>query len=111
MRTCVRMEVSFKPFVKYILRGFARIRANERKLVIGDIGLHEKNGIHWASLPAKPQVHDSAICHRSEQRQARLSLHPRVRWAQGALGTRRVTPSRPPCWLRRHREEAAFLRS
>jgi hypothetical protein len=53
--------LSFKPITKNTLRGFAKVRINELGLVIGDVTLHQKNTSRWASLPAKPQMHDGAL--------------------------------------------------
>jgi hypothetical protein len=53
--------LAFRKFAKNTLVGFARIRINELKLVIDDVSLHEKGEARWASLPAKPQVRDSAL--------------------------------------------------
>jgi len=53
--------LSFKPFVRNTLRGFAKVRVNELSLVINDIMLHEKGDSRWASLPGKPQLRDGKV--------------------------------------------------
>jgi hypothetical protein len=46
----------FRPLRRNTLVGFAEIRINELHLTIRDVALNEKNGSHWAALPAKPQL-------------------------------------------------------
>ena len=51
----------FRPLARNTLRGFATIKIAEVRLRIKDVGIHVKNGLQWAALPAKPQVKDGKI--------------------------------------------------
>ncbi len=50
--------VSFRPFPKNTLQGFATLRLTNIGLEIRDICLHEKNGKRWLAMPAKPYEKD-----------------------------------------------------
>jgi hypothetical protein len=43
------------------LRGFAKIKIEELRLVVNEIAIHESNGRPWAALPARPWVKDGAV--------------------------------------------------
>jgi hypothetical protein len=45
--------VSFKPFVKNTLQGFATVRLTNIGLEIRDATLHQKNGKRWIQFPSK----------------------------------------------------------
>jgi hypothetical protein len=50
--------LSFSPYSRNTLRGFARIRLPALRLTIYDVALHEMNGSRWASLPSRPVMRD-----------------------------------------------------
>lgn len=50
--------VSFKPFSKNTLQGFATIRMTNVGVEIRDVTLHEKNGKRWIQLPSKSYEKD-----------------------------------------------------
>jgi hypothetical protein len=45
--------ISFKPFVKNTLQGFATVRMSNIGLEIRDVCLHQKDGKRWLQLPSK----------------------------------------------------------
>lgn len=47
--------IDWKPFQKNTLKGFATIRLG-KSMKIRDVGVHEKDGKRWASLPSKPMI-------------------------------------------------------
>jgi hypothetical protein len=53
--------LAFKPLEKNTLRGFAKIRIRELRLIVNDVTLHEKGGSRWVGLPGKPQIRDGAV--------------------------------------------------
>ena len=53
--------ISFKPYRKNTLVGFATILVREMRLIVHDVALHERGDARWAALPARPQVHDGAL--------------------------------------------------
>jgi hypothetical protein len=53
--------LSFRPFEKNTLRGFADIFVKDLALTIKDVSLHTKGSSRWASLPAKPMIKDGAV--------------------------------------------------
>lgn len=51
----IRCE-SFRPRRTAVLRGFCDLLLTETHLKIFDVGLFEKDGRRWASLPSKPKI-------------------------------------------------------
>jgi hypothetical protein len=50
--------VSFKPFQKNTLQGFATIRMSNIGLEVRDVCLHQKDGRRWIQLPSKAYEKD-----------------------------------------------------
>jgi hypothetical protein len=51
--------VSWRSVERGSLKGFAKIRVPQWKLVIDDVAVHSLNGKSWAALPARPVLDPS----------------------------------------------------
>jgi len=49
---------SWRRFRKNTLVGFAAIKIHDLRLIVRDVGIHERDGRCWAQLPAKPVIKD-----------------------------------------------------
>jgi hypothetical protein len=70
--------IKFRRFEKNTLRGYADLQLVRTGLVIKDCCLHEKNGKHWISFPAR----------RYEGPNGKALWSPTVEFAEGATQAR-----------------------
>jgi hypothetical protein len=48
--------LDWRPLARNTLKGFARIKIVEWKLIVNDVAVHERDGRKWAALPSRPML-------------------------------------------------------
>lgn len=69
--------MTWKPFARNTLRGFADVRVG-KSLVIREVAVHVSHGKAWASLPSKPVLKDGRA---TTDERGKVRYVPMMEWA------------------------------
>lgn len=69
--------ISWKPFAKNSLRGFATVRLG-KSLKIADCGVHSSHGRRWVGMPSKPMIDRDGAVVRDDR--GKVKYVPLVEW-------------------------------